>query len=149
MAQQIAKRWNSLLPSTRTELKAQQQNPLKRRRSATSSTSASGVGQPTANTVPALDASLLEAVRKLGRKPVELKHVKTDAEKDERSLAQRYRRSKGTLLRSTVDEVEALSSCPDMLEALRRLGRKPVELKHAKTTAEKDERSLAQRYRRF
>ena len=123
----------------------------KRRRLATADASSSGDLHPDAK--PALDASILEAVRKLGRKPIEVKNPQTEAERDESKLALRYRKQKKELLRSTIEEVESEYAAKhaldaSILEAVRTLGRKPIEVKDPQTEAERDETKLAIRYRK-
>ncbi len=82
--------------------------PLKRPKRANDSENAgSSVTQPAAeNEFPALDASILEEVRKLGRKPKEIKNPNTDLEKAERSLAVKIRKHRQKLLSATVSEID-------------------------------------------
>ena len=73
-----------------------------------SGASSSGGAHPAADALPTLDDAILQAVRKLGRLPAEMKKPKSQAEKDEVKLALRIRRHWEKLRSDTISELSAL-----------------------------------------
>ena len=51
----------------------------------------------------------MEAVQKSGRKPIEIKSMKTDAGKDEKKLVLNYRKYEEQLPNSIIDELDSLA----------------------------------------
>ena len=90
-----------------------------------------GSDQPDLAALPDLDAGILEKVRKLGRFPKECSKPKNEEEKEEQRLAQRIRKNRSDLLSTTREELDALKSPENKMEALmkevRKFGRWPVQ----------------------